>query len=128
MKRTRLFTLLATATLIGAGEVSAAVSERDAVRAIVGEASNQGERGMLAVACAIRNRGTLQGVLGLKAKHVDRQPAWVWERARKAWRESATRDVTGRATHWDNIRAFGKPYWAVSMTKTVTIGDHTFYR
>jgi len=106
----------------------AAVSEADAVRAIIGEASNQGERGMLAVACAIRNRGTLQGVYGLKAKHVDKQPAWVFDRARKAWAESAKADITGGANHWENVKAFGQPRWAAKMTKTVLVKDHQFYR
>lgn len=83
---------------------------------------------MLAVACAIRNRGTLKGVFGSRAKHVDKQPKWVFDRARKAWAESANKDITGGANHWENVKAFGKPYWADSMTKTVLVKDHQFYR
>src|SRR3990167_7930662 len=38
---------------------SPAYSDKDAIRAVIGEAGNQGYAGMLAVACGIRNRGTL---------------------------------------------------------------------
>jgi hypothetical protein len=107
---------------------SALISSNLAVRAIVGEAANQGERGMLAVACAIRNRGTLRGVYGLNASFVDREPPEIWERARRAWAQSATVDITGGATHWENVRAFGAPLWARRMAATVTIRDHQFFR
>jgi len=107
---------------------AAAVDEDQAMRAVIGEASSEGYKGMLAVACAIRNRGTLQGVYGVKAKHVDREPAWVWDLARKAWRESAQRDITNGATHWENIQAFGKPNWAEGMIETGRIGRHVFYK
>jgi spore germination cell wall hydrolase CwlJ-like protein len=99
-----------------------------AVRALIGEASGEGERGMLAVAGALRNRGTLRGVYGLRAKHVDRQPAYVWTSARRAWAMSATNDLSAGATHWENTRAFGVPYWAKTMRVTATIGNHTFYQ
>jgi len=99
-----------------------------AVKAIMGEASNQGYRGMLAVACAIRNRGTLAGVYGVKAKHIYKEPKWVWDMAAKAWQESAHTDITGNATHWENNKAFGVPYWAKNMKTTTIIGDHTFYK
>ena len=42
-----------------------AYAKEDAIRAIVGEAANQGSQGMLAIACAIRNRGHLKGAYGL---------------------------------------------------------------
>jgi hypothetical protein len=106
----------------------AEISNDKAVRAIVGEAANQGRCGMLAVAGAIRNRGTLRGVYGVKNPIADKQPAYVWQRAREAWAMSATNDITRGATHWENTKAFGKPYWASSLTITTNIGCHTFYR
>lgn len=105
----------------------AEVPKAQAIRGIIGEASDQGERGMLAVACAIRNRGTLKGVYGVNAKHVDKQPKWVWDRAEKVWEQSATIDITNGSTHWESIK-FKKPYWADSMIKAVLIGDHQFYK
>ena len=105
-----------------------AIDDSKAVRAIVGEAANQGRSGMLAVAGAIRNRGTLKGVYGVKNPAADKQPAWVWQRAREAWAMSATNDISHAATHWENTKAFGRPYWAKSLTVTTNIGSHTFYR
>ena len=84
---------------------------------------------MYAVACAIRNRGTLRGVYGLKSPHADKQPARIWEQARSAWVKSATGpDTTFGATHWENVKAFGKPRWAKHMKATVVIRDHTFFK
>lgn len=108
--------------------ILAAVPQEQAIRAIVGEAANQGRAGMLAVAGAIRNRGTLKGVYGLKSKVLSQQPEWVWERARLAWAMSATNDISRGATHWENIKAFGEPRWAKSLTVTTNIGSHTFYK
>ena len=119
---------IAIAILCCVTSCGAAIKDADAVRAIVGESSNQGERGMLAVAAAIRNRGTLKGVYGLRNPIADKQPEWVWSRARKAWSQSATNDITLGATHWENTKAFGVPYWAKSMRATITVKDHTFYK
>ena len=104
-----------------------AIDDNLAVRAIVGESSDQGARGMLAVACAIRNRGTLAGVMGLKAHHIKTEPRWVWQRARQAWADSLKGDITGGAVSWENEKVFGKPYWARYMRRTVQIADHVFY-
>ena len=101
-----------------------------AIRAIIGEASGEGSRGMLAVSYAIRNRGTLKGVYGVNAKHVDKQPAWVWQMAKDAWQLSGKypkSDPTKGATHWESTD-FKEPYWAKSMAKTVLIGKHQFYK
>jgi len=107
----------------------AEVNESQAVRAIIGEASGEGYQGMLAVACGIRNRSTLKGVYGLKAKHVDNEPQWVWKLAKKAYRASLTgKDITNGGTHWENTKAFGEPYWAKHMVVTARIGSHTFYK
>ena len=102
------------------------VDDEQAIRAVIGEASNQGYDGLLAVCVAIRNRGHLKGVYGLKAKHVDKEPEWVWAMARKAWKESKhNRFHSG--THWENIKAFGTPYWVKDMAVVCKIGCHTFY-
>lgn len=47
--------------------------------------------------------------------------------AKKAWAESAKSNLTKGATHWENVKAFGKPKWASKMKKTVTIKDHVFF-
>jgi hypothetical protein len=110
-----------------AGIALAEVSEGQAIRAIIGEASNQGYQGMLAVAVGIRNRNTLKGVYGVKAKHVDKQPQWVWDIAERAWRESEHNRIHS-GTHWENVKAFGTPYWVSEMTLVYQHKDHNFYR
>jgi len=97
------------------------------VRAIIGEASNQGYKGMLAVACGIRNRCTLKGVYGVKAKHIDREPDWVWKMAEEAWAESSY-NLIHEGTHWENVKAFGEPYWVSSMVEVYRHKDHIFYK
>ena len=104
------------------------IPEDLAVRCIIGEAANQGDHGMLVLAEALRNRGTTKGVYGCSASHVVRQPEWVFKKALKAWRESAYSNHTNGATNWENINAFGTPYWAKSMIKTYEYKDHVFYR
>lgn len=101
------------------------------IRAIIGEASSEGYRGMLAVACAVRNRKSLKQVYGVKAKHVDKQPAYVWKMAEKAWKESQHNDITKGATGWGNdndIKIFKKEGWWKNAVITAKIGNHTFYR
>ena len=105
-------------------------SREDAIKAIIGEAENQGYKGMLAVACAIRNRGTLKGVYGLRAKRV-RYSLFNEEAmidAKLAWEESAKHDITNGATLWENINAFGCPSWVKSCVETFRYKNHVFYR
>lgn len=102
-------------------------TDENCIRACIGEASGEGYQGLLAVACAIRNRGTLKGVYGVNAKHVDKEPKWVWDRARKAWEESANKDITNGATHWESTN-FKVPYWAKNMEITLKLGKHIFYK
>ena len=115
------------------------VPTEHAIRAIIGEAENQGYAGMLAVACAIRNRKNLHGVFGLEqisensgifiriTKRGPRRirPAVVAD-AKKAWDESATNRVHS-GSHWENVRAFGMPTWARHMKQVYEVGDHVFF-
>lgn len=113
------------------GNVHASEIRKDrAVYAIIGESENQGYQGMLAVACAIRNRGTLHGVYGENAPRVKKHlyGAKIFVQAVKAWEESSHTDITNGATHWENIKAFGKPSWARKMVGTITVKDHVFYK
>lgn len=114
--------------LLAAHASAAPIPDDRAVRAIIGEAANQGPRGMLAVAGALRNRGTLTGVYGEQARFIATEPAWVWQAARAAWAASKTNDITQGATHWENIQAYGTPAWARAMKRTVRVGDHQFFK
>lgn len=103
------------------------IKDEDAIRAIIGEASSEGKDGMRAVASAIRNRGTLKGVYGLHAKHVNREPKWVWAMAKRAWADSKEYDYANQATHWEGT-AFKVPYWAKSMKMVKQVGNQKFYK
>lgn len=98
-----------------------------AVRSIIGEAGGQSYAEKLGVAAALRNRGTLRGVYGLHSPMVDKQPAWVWRDARKAWSESATNDPTHGASFWESSD-FKTPKWAAFMHRTTQIGKTVFYK
>ncbi len=123
-----LLTAFFIVLLLSSVALSKELPKEQVIRAMIGEASSEGYEGMRAIACAIRNRGTLRGVYGLKAKHVDREPKWVWDLARKAYRDSFKEDVTNGGDHWENIKAFGTPYWVKSMKLVAKIGNHNFYK
>ncbi len=105
-------------------------------KVLLAEASNQGYDGMYAVACVIRNRGGgLRGFSGAKRKDLsvfcDRQGRHAISQARNIEKrvfEQGAPDSTNGATHFENIEAFGIPYWAPGMLVTVKIGDHTFFK
>lgn len=122
-----LFCLVAVSGCAWASEIK----EADAIKAIIGEAENQGYKGMCLVALAIRNRGTLQGVYGLHANRVvnHKYSDTTHKLAKKAWETSkGMPDILCSADHWENIRAFGRPYWVASMVETFRYRDHIFYR
>lgn len=103
------------------------ISEEVGIKCIMGEGRNQGYDGLLALSFALKNRGTINGVYGCKA--VFKEPQWVWDLAKKAWRDTQFKpDVTLGADHWENIKAFGTPRWASSMKQTIIIKDHVFYK
>jgi spore germination cell wall hydrolase CwlJ-like protein len=82
---------------------------------------------MTAVAEVIRRRGSLRGIYGLNAPHVDKEPSWVWTQAKKAWDDSATSDITHGATHFESTD-FKTPYWTKGMKEVAHIGKHKFYK
>ena len=96
MKTALLLILLSTVSAWG-------IDSRFAVAGIVGEAAGLPFKDKMAVACAIRNRGTLQGVYGVNARHNATEPQWVWRDAERAWRESVRHDITHGATHFGNL-------------------------
>lgn len=106
--------------------------EKTYVEIVVTEAAGEGKEGCLAVAEVLRNRGwSTQGFAGLlrNDRFLARQPRSVLNTARECLRiaESGSNTVRG-ATHFENIRAFGKPKWAHAMKEICTVGRHTFYK
>jgi hypothetical protein len=116
-------------SLMAGCSIAAEIPQDKAVLAIIGEAEGEGYKGMLAVAGAIRNRGSLKGVYGLNAPRVvkHRYSLATYKLAQQAWQESAFSDITGGATHWEGTK-FKTPYWANGMIKTVVIGNQAFYK
>lgn len=108
-------------------QARAEIPEPQALRILIGEASGEGEKGMQAVAEVLRRRDSVRGFYGLNAPHVDKQPAWVWSMARRAWYKSATSDITRGADHFEGT-AFKTPKWARNKTPVVIIGRQKFYK
>jgi hypothetical protein len=102
------------------------------INAIIGEAEGEGYKGMLAVSCAIRNRGTLKGVYGEHAPRVKNhkysQKTFVL--AVKAYEESKDPIVCGfigGANHWEGT-SFSTPAWSKRMKTTAVIGKQRFFK
>lgn len=111
-------------------------SETPAIwKVLLAEAANQGEIGLYAIACVIRNRGGINGFAGAYRKDLDvfcnRQGERYIKMAKRieviVFKNNG-KDITGGATHFENIQKFGIPYWAKKMDRVAIIGNHTFYR
>ena len=117
-------------------------------RTIYGEARGEGKKGMQAVANVVMNRVKKGGWWGASIKDVVLKPyqfsCWnendpnraiilkATDAQLKQAREIADAaiagtlpDITGGATHY-HAKSI-TPYWAASLTKTASIGNHVFY-
>jgi hypothetical protein len=105
-------------------------------KVLLAEAASEGEQGMYAVACVIRNRGgDLRGFCGSRRKGLDgfcerqgRKYISLAQAIEKRVFEEQAPDITNGATHFENTKAFGIPSWAKTMIVTARIKAHTFYR
>jgi len=103
---------------------------QNCVRSIIGEASDQYYNGMLAIACGIRNKGSLVGVNGFNAKHIDSEPGSTWINASLAWIESEKNRIHS-GTYWGSKIVDKK--WIEKMerncfVKVYEFKDHVFYK
>jgi hypothetical protein len=115
--------------LMGAGILYASdIPKIGAVDAIIGEAEGEPYEGMLAIAAAIRNRGTLQGVQGLQSERVKkhRYGSKVFVNAIRAYEDSRTKDPTNGADSWFTLDYNAQ--WIEACEYKVTIGHHKFYK
>lgn len=105
-----------------------ALNQSDCIKAVVGEAASEPYRCQVAICAVIRNRNGLQGVYGLHAKHVQNEPKYVFDKARKAWLESAKYDPTNGCDMWggfiDDKYFMGK----LRLKPVMTIGHTRFYK
>ena len=108
---------------------AAMIAEADGVQAVMGEARGEPYLGKVAIAEALRNRGTLNGVYGFKARF--QEPERVWGDARRAWREGEQSNLTHGATVWGNrsdVEKFRLERWFLAYEQTAKIGGHYFFR
>ncbi len=108
-----------------------AATSRLPVRIIAAEAGNQGFRTMVGVGEVIRNRGSFEGFSVLR-KDID--SVWKSElpsarrKAELAWALSAVTHFAHGATHFENVRAFGRPPWASEMRETAVLDGFVFFK
>ena len=116
-------------------EANASITDKQATECILGEARGEGYDSMLAHAEAIRNRGHLKGVYGCKAD-LSKEMSYllstgIYEKAQKAWRESAKTNTVSGASFWGSLKVDGK--WIAEMERkgfirTRVIKNTAFYR
>jgi hypothetical protein len=120
---------LFAATIFLAQPALAHIPDQLAVKAIVGEGANQSDAVLLAIASAIHNRGTLQGVYGVDSPVTRNASPAVWARAKHAW-QLAKFGVDTAA----GCKFFGNPADAPYFLHTLhfkpvkTVGQITFYQ
>ena len=121
--------LLAILILFAGFTASANIAPALAVRAILGEASNQSQPTMNLVACALRNRGTLTGVYGVDNPVVNRATPKLIARAARAWQKSATQKLLPPAVKFFGCDA-DRPYLVgvLKLKPVLKSGGITFYR
>lgn len=88
-------------------------NDTNCVRAIIGEYAVNDYKGLKLIAHAIRNRGTLRGVYGFYAKHINEEPKEIWVEASLAWVDSANEfDPLDGANEWRSqidLKKHGRP-------------------
>lgn len=102
------------------------ITDETAIKCILGEAAGESEIGKTAVAEVLRRRGSVKGFVGCNA--VGKPSDELKREALKAWRRSRWTNYSRSATHFENVRAFGNPWWCDGMRPVKRIGGHQFWR
>lgn len=113
--------------MLAAFSCSAKIPDNQAVKAIVGEASGEPYATQVAIGAVIRNRGSLQGVYGPNAPHVAHESQAVFNKAAKAWAESAKHDPTHGCRYWGGPMDVGY-FNGLGKKPAMKIGHTNFYR
>ena len=104
------------------------------VQVILTEAAGESEEGQVAVGEVLRNRHwSLRGFAGLKRPDLKQflagQNVQAVARAQRSLlRARGGSHIVGGATHFENVEAFGMPWWAKKMRVTAKISHHTFFK
>ena len=112
--------------LVAAAPRVKGITQSVAIRTLVGEASDQGLKGMVCVGEVLRLRGSVSGFDGYLAGHILDEPQWVWRMAKAAWAMSEYTHFTKGAEHFYDTRAPARPSWAPDCVKTYEYRDHLF--
>jgi hypothetical protein len=127
----RVKTIIAIITVAASLSIQAAVTDQQAERALYGECCGEPYSTKLATADAIRNRlakyGDLRGVYGSKSKQLEHIDSKAWSACVRAWNESATNNIVGKAYVWGSKDDLQKASFYRKMHKVATIGGHTFF-
>jgi hypothetical protein len=126
----RLLAIIAfTAILMSA---RAGVTDLQAERALYGETAGESYACKEATGEALRNRiakyHDLRGVYGKSSPLLNHIDAKAWSACVKAWNESATNNIVGKAYVWGSKDDLRKASFYSRMTKVATIGGHTFFK
>lgn len=126
--------IMAVLSALAAGSISFAhaqeieIPTRVALRVLVGEAANQGLKGMICVGEVLRRRGgSPKGFVGYNSGLIDREPKSTIELALEAWRQSAFTNYTKGADHFINPKG-KEPYWVKHFEHVYTYKDHKFFK
>ena len=137
---------LTTLTVLCVKEVSAKDLSRAEITCLTRnayfEARNQGDRGILATVFVVLNRTKDPRFPSSTCKVISQPSQFSWYGKGKVVKDHKTykeieglvkevlsgkhRDITKGSTHFHTTKV--KPSWRNSLTKTVKIGDHVFYR
>lgn len=109
------------------------LTDKTAILSIIGEAEAESQTGKIAIAEAIRNRGTLKGVYGARSKRVINKlyTNKTYLLAKAAWFDSLNTDYVKGADHWgsdSDIVKFKKESWFKNCKQTARIGNHSFFK
>ena len=121
--------------LLMCSQAKAEISNEKAVHCILGESRGEyatyGYNSFLAIADALRNRGTTKGVYGCGV-NLSKDMAYMakkgyYSKALQAWIDSARVELVKGSSHWEST-LFKTPYWAKDMKVTYQVGHHKFYK
>ena len=104
--------------------------ERSA-QVIAAEAAGEGFASMIGVGEVIRARGSYEGFSVMfkdLPEFFGSESRWTRIESRAAWALSKWGLVSGGATHFENVRRFGRPPWSKGMTLAAWHGGIEFYR
>ena len=110
-----------------AGTVNAGLpSDKTVIHAVVMEASGEPYMAQVGICAVIRNRDSLQGVYGAKAHRHESEA--VYAQIGKAWRESATNDITHGCTKFGGTIDDHYFIDELHLKPVLTIGHTRFYK